>query len=159
MKFVSKKGTVVKNGDSLMTKKIKKPAKKPEPIIKEGTFSGTTRGFGFVIIEGEEDIFVPERDTKGALHGDTVQVEIVSGETAGKRREGKIIKVVKHDAVFVVGTFEKSKNYGFVVPDNLKLGSDIYIAKEHTKGAVNGHKVYVRLQTTVTKSVVRRGVW
>ena len=145
MKFVSKNGTVVKSGDSLMTKKIKKPAKKPVPVIKEGTFSGTTRGFGFVLIEGEEDIFVPERDTKGALHGDTVQVEIVSGESAGKRREGKIVKIVKHDAVFVVGTFEKSKNYGFVVPDNLKLGSDIYIAKEHTKGAVNGHKVYVKI--------------
>ena len=87
MKFVSKNGIVVKSGDSLMTKKIKKPVKKPVPVIKEGTFSGTTRGFGFVIIEGEEDIFVQERDTKGALHGDTVQVEIVSGETAGKRRE------------------------------------------------------------------------
>ena len=145
MKFVSKNGTVVKSGDSLMTKKMKKPAKKPVPVILEGTFSGTTRGFGFVLIEGEEDIFVPERDTKGALHGDTVQVEIISGESAGKRREGKIVKIVKHDAVFVVGTFEKSKNYGFVVPDNLKLGSDIYIAKEHTKGAVNGHKVYVKI--------------
>lgn len=146
MKFVSKKGTVVKSGNCLMTKrKPNKPVKKPEPVIKEGIFCGTTRSFGFVQIEGEEDIFVPERDTKGALHGDTVQVEIVNAGEAGKRREGKIIKITKRDAVFVVGTFEKSKNYGFVVPDNLKLGSDIYIAKEHTKGAVNGHKVYVKI--------------
>ncbi len=146
MKFVSKKGTVVKSGDCLMTKrKPNKPVKKQEPVIKEGIFCGTTRSFGFVQIEGEEDIFVPERDTKGALHGDTVQVEIVNAGEAGKRREGKIIKITKRNAVFVVGTFEKSKNYGFVVPDNLKLGSDIYIAKEHTKGAVNGHKVYVKI--------------
>lgn len=149
MKFVSKKGTVIKSADSLMEKPARraahKPVKKPAPVVKEGTFSGTTRGFGFVVIEGEEDIFVPERDTKGALHGDTVEVEIVNGGEAGKRREGKIVKITKHDAVFVVGTFEKSKNYGFVVPDNLKLGSDIYIAKEHTKGAVNGHKVYVKI--------------
>lgn len=146
MKFVSKKGTVVKSGDSLMMKrKTNKPAKKPEPVLKEGVFCGTTRSFGFVQIEGEEDVFVPERDAKGALHGDTVQVEIVNAGEAGKRREGKIVKITKRDAVFVVGTFEKSKNYGFVVPDNLKLGSDIYIAKEHTKGAVNGHKVYVKI--------------
>lgn len=146
MKFVSKKGTVIKSGDSLTIKrKRNNPEKKPVPVVKEGIFCGTTRNFGFVQLEGEDDIFVPERDTKGALHGDTVQVEIVNGGEAGKRREGKVVKIIKHDAVFVVGTFEKSKNYGFVVPDNLKLGSDIYIAKEHTKGAVNGHKVYVKI--------------
>ncbi len=133
MKFISK------------NKKYIKSAVKHIPEIKDGIFSGTTRGFGFVQIEGEDDVFVPEKDTKGALHGDSVQVEIISSGEKGKRREGKIIKIVKRDAVFVVGTFEKSKNYGFVIPDNLKLGSDIYIAKEHTKGAVNGHKVYVKI--------------
>ena len=133
MKFISHK------------KKMVKPAKKLLPEIKEGVFCGTTRGFGFVQIEGEDDIFVPERDTKGALHGDSVQVEITAGAGDGKRREGKVVKITKRDAIFVVGTFERSKNYGFVVPDNLKLGSDIYIAKEHTKGAVNGHKVYVKI--------------
>ena len=133
MKFISK------------NKKYIKAAVKHIPEIKEGIFAGTTRGFGFVQIEGEDDVFIPEKDTKGALHGDSVQVEILSGGEKGKRREGRIVKIVKRDAVFVVGTFEKSKNYGFVIPDNLKLGSDIYIAKEHTKGAVNGHKVYVKI--------------
>ncbi len=157
MKFVSKntKKKVVKpmaEGEAFEKfskkpgrKSAGKPVKKPEPVLKDGIFCGTTRGFGFVQVEGEDDIFVPERDTKGALHGDSVQVELTGGGEAGKRREGKVIKITKRDAVFVVGTFEKSKNYGFVVPDNLKLGSDIYIAKEHTKGAVNGHKVYVKI--------------
>lgn len=133
MKFISK------------NKRYIKKAVKHVAELKEGIFSGTTRGFGFVQIEGEDDVFVPEKDTKGALHGDSVEVEILSSGEKGKRREGRIVKIVKRDAVFVVGTFEKSKNYGFVIPDNLKLGSDIYIAKEHTKGAVNGHKVYVKI--------------
>jgi len=133
MKFISKK------------KKTEKPLKAPVPELRVGTFAGTTRGFGFCVIEGEDDVFIPERDTKGAMHGDEIEIEITSGGSEGKRREGKVVKVTKRDTVYVVGTFEKSKNYGFVIPDNLKLGSDIYIAKEHTKGAVNGHKVYVKI--------------
>lgn len=167
--------------------------------ILTGTFSGTSRGFGFVIpmepttdvvAEGENqtedgnqaedgnqvenqnqaeygnqaenqrskvtehnskkssetgDIFVPEKETKGAMHGDTVQVQITDEGGSGKRREGTIVKILKRENEYIVGTFDKSKNYGFVVPDNTKLGSDIFISKEHSKGAVTGHKVYVKI--------------
>jgi ribonuclease R len=112
---------------------------------RTGIFSGTQRGFGFVIIEGEaEDIFIPESATKGALHNDKVMVAI-KNEGRGKRREGEIIRVLERSSSTVVGTFEKSKNYGFVVADNQKFGKDIFIPKEHTKGAVNGHKVVVKI--------------
>ena len=73
MKFISK------------NKKYIKSAVKHIPEVKEGIFSGTTRGFGFVQIEGEDDIFVPERETKGALHGDSVLVEITSRGEKGKK--------------------------------------------------------------------------
>lgn len=112
---------------------------------KTGTFSGTQRGFGFVIIEGEEDdIFIPENATKGALHNDKVLVSVREGQK-GKRKEGEIIRILERSNTTVVGTFEQSKNYGFVIPDNTKFGKDIFIQKEHTKGAVNGHKVVVKL--------------
>lgn len=112
---------------------------------KTGTFSGTQRGFGFVILEGEkDDIFIPENATKGALHGDTVMVAIKPDRT-GKRLEGEVIQILERNSSIVVGTFEKSKNFGFVIADNLKFGKDIFIPKEHTKGAVNGHKVVVKL--------------
>ena len=45
----------------------------------------------------------------------------------------------------MVGIFQKSKNYGFVVPDNQKIAKDVFVDKNHTMGAVNGHKVVVRL--------------
>lgn len=117
-----------------------------EGDLKIGTFSGTQRGFGFVITDDEgDDIFIPENATKGALHKDRVQVKIIKEDTAGKRKEGEIISIIEHANAEVVGTFEKSKNFGFVVPDNFRFGKDIFIPKEHTKGAVTGHKVVVRI--------------
>lgn len=110
-----------------------------------GIFSGTQRGFGFVLAEdGGEDIFIPESETKGALHGDKVLASIFKDRT-GKRREGTIIRVLERNNSTIVGTFQKSKNFGFVVADNQKFGKDIFIPKEWTKGAVNGHKVVVKI--------------
>ncbi len=113
--------------------------------LKVGTFSGTTKGYGFVVIEGEkEDVFIPETVTKGAMNGDKVQVEITEIKS-GKRREGRIVSILERGNEVIVGTFSKSKNFGFVIADNQKLGSDIFIPKEHSKGAVTGHKVVVRI--------------
>ena len=113
--------------------------------MKTGIFSGTQRGFGFVIAEGEdEDIFVPENAAKGALNNDKVLVYI-KDEKSGKRKEGEIIRILERANGTVVGTFEKSKNYGFVIADNQKFSKDIFIPKGWTKGAVDGHKVVVKI--------------
>ncbi len=118
----------------------------PGDNIRTGIFSGTQKGFGFVILEGEtEDIFIPEFATKGAVHGDKVSIAI--GERTGKRKEGTVVQILERGMKEVVGTFQKSKNFGFVVPDNQKFGHDIFIPKEHTKGAVTGHKVVVDITT------------
>lgn len=116
--------------------------------IKVGIFSGTTRGFGFVTIEGEEDlgdVFIPESETKGALNKDKVQIIIQEEQQSGKRREGAVLAIIERNVSEIVGTFQRSKNFGFVVPDNQKFGADIFIPKEKTKGAVNGHKVLVEI--------------
>lgn len=119
--------------------------KKAERVLLTGTFIGHARGFGFVEIEGrDEDIFIPESGVNGAIHHDTVEVEVLPGRH-GKRAEGVITKIMEHEIKTVVGTFEKSKSFGFVVPDNTKLTQDIFIPIERSKGAVNGHKVLVEL--------------
>ena len=110
-----------------------------------GVFTGHQRGFGFVAIEGEDsDIFIPEKEKNGAFHMDTVQIVILN-ESRGKRREGKITKILSHGITQIVGTYEQSKNFGFVVPDNQKIGIDIFIPQERSKGAVTGHKVVVEI--------------
>ncbi len=118
----------------------------PGDNIKTGMYSGTQRGFGFVVLEEEEeDIFIPENATSGAMHGDKVMVLISAEAQQGKRKEGSIVQILERAKTEIVGTFEKSKNFGFVVPDNQKLGRDIFIPKELTKGAVDGHKVVVKI--------------
>lgn len=119
--------------------------KKAERALLVGTFIGNARGFGFVEIEGrEEDVFIPESGMNGAIHHDTVEIEILPGRH-GKRAEGSVIRILAHEFKEVVGTFEKCKNFGFVIPDNQKLTQDIFIPIERSKGAVNGHKVVVEL--------------
>ena len=62
----------------------------------------------------------------------------------GKRKEGAVLQILERGMKEVVGTF-KSKNFGFVVPDNQKFGHDIFIPKDSTKGAITGHKVVVTI--------------
>ena len=113
-----------------------------------GVFSSTQKGFGFVTVEGEaEDIFIPAGETADALHGDTVSVIVVRESSDGKRREGKILSVLQRGLVEVVGTYEDNGNYGFVIPDEKKLLSDIFVAGKDSMGAVNGHKVLVHLES------------
>ena len=127
----------------------------------KGEFFGTKNGYGFVRPEGagsEADIFIPADFVKDAMHGDTVLITVTrpAYETAQRsnRPEGVIEKVLSRANEEIVGIFQKSKNFGFVRPDNQKLDFDVYIAKEHTKGAVSGQKVVCKLRHfgTATKN-------
>ena len=118
---------------------------KGHPVRLKGVFQANLRGFGFVIPEDDSgDVFIPEENICGAFHGDEVEY-IITAAPAGKRKEGKIIRVLSHSIVNIVGLYEKNKNFGFVRPDNQRYLKDIYIPAGKELGAMNGHKVVVRL--------------
>lgn len=116
---------------------------------KKGIYQAHARGFGFVTVEGfDEDIFISEEDSGGALQGDEVEIVLTkSGKNReeGKRQEGKVVKILKRGTSQLVGYFQKNKNFGFVVPDNQKFLQDIFVPEGKSKGAVTGHKVVVKL--------------
>ena len=119
---------------------------KAEGKYLTGIFTAHQRGFGFVTVPGEdEDIFIPEAQVNGAMHLDTVQVAVTKGASSEKRREGSIVKILKRGMEQLVCYYEESKNYGFAVPDNPRFTQDIFIPKEHSMGAVRGHKVVVQI--------------
>jgi len=110
-----------------------------------GTFISNAKGFGFVEVEGrEEDFYIPEDKVNGAFHKDTVQIALL-GEKSGKRQEAQVVRILSRGMNQVVGTYQSSKNFGFVVPDNGKIPYDIFVPVERSKGAVNGHKVVAEL--------------
>ena len=79
-------------------------------------------------------------------------------DTEGRRPEVKITNILERGITKVVGTFERSKNFGFVVPDSAKIAKDIFIPLERSKGAVPGHKVVAEI--TAGESCPRlRGKW
>ena len=112
----------------------------------EGTFIGHPKGFGFVEIEGEdEDIFIPEDNTGTAMHQDKVRVIITREQKEGKRREGTVIKVLERGMPEIVGTYESSRDFGFVVSDNPKFSKDVFIPRKDSQGIKNGDKVVVEI--------------
>ena len=105
------------------------------------------KGFGFVESDEEykQDLFIPAENLNGAMHNDRVMAEIVVPATDEKRAEGVIVKIIERAITDVVGTFQDSKNFGFVVPDNKKFNKDIFIPKKFFNGAKENDKVVCRI--------------
>ena len=115
------------------------------PEGETGVFISHPKGFGFIEVDGlKEDYYVPESMVNGAFHNDTVQFELLPGQR-GKRQEVRVVRILKRGTEKIVGTFQKNKNYGFVIPDNRKIAEDIFVSAERSKGAVSGHKVVVEI--------------
>ena len=111
--------------------------------LKIGTMIANKKGFGFVDIEGDEDVFIAPTNMNGAIHGDKVIVEIISPK--GIDLEGRIVKIVDRKMKQMVGeiTYKNSKPFLKLDDDRIKLS--IEIDKKKTLGAMDGHKVLVKI--------------
>ena len=113
---------------------------------KKGKLQVNERKFGFVKIENsDEEIYISGKNINNALNGDIVIVEIIDDSSKDGHKEGKIVSIFERDKKSIVGIFEKSKSFGFVIPDDKKFGSDIFISKKKFLGAKNNDKVVVKI--------------
>ena len=104
-------------------------------------FCGNARGFGFLIRDEGEDLFVPASKTNGAFHKDTVLYRRVKGT----EDEAEVVKVISRGMTHVVGTFDIHNHTRFVIPDEQRFTSDVYIQPKRDMGAKNGQKVVARI--------------
>lgn len=134
---------LIEEGEVVQTKKKRFAAAQSLGYIR-GSFQGHERGFGFVLAE-PSDLFIPAEAVCGALHGDLVLAKITKSDKAGKRREGEIVRILERMNHAVIGSFEQSKNHGFVIPDDKRISKDIYVPKSEWNGAKNGQKVVAEI--------------
>lgn len=133
------KDVLIKNYE----KKFEHPAYK----TITGKLQGNTRGFGFVIPDDDlfqKDIFIAPKNLGGAFDSDIVKVDVFTNPE-DDRPEGRIVDVIERGRNNVVGQFQRSKDYGFVVADNDKLNKDIFIGSGNFMNASNGDKVVVEV--------------
>ena len=154
-KFVSKDNRYSKRNNSHRKSHIKKPKLdikklREEGLILEGSFIGNQRGFGFVETDTlDEDIFIPANYVGTAMHQDRVLVllkkNLSDEKRNGKRREGSVVEILERATKEVVGTFQREREYGFVLCDNQKIANDIYVSAANSKGVRDGDKVVAEI--------------
>ena len=118
----------------------------PEKMnLIRGKIEMNKKGFAFLIPEdeNEQDIYIHSSDLSSAMNNDMVIVRIEKKGARDNRPEGVVIRILERANQQIVGTFEDSHEFGFVVPDDQRIPNDIFIPKNKTKGAVTGHKVIV----------------
>lgn len=103
--------------------------------------------YGFFISDNEKmkDVFISKENLKQAFQGDRVKIEIIKEAENGRNAEGRVVDIIEHNKSKIIGTYEQSKNFGFVICENKSIGNDIYIAKKYSKNAKNKDKVIVEI--------------
>ena len=118
---------------------------------EEGLISGTlqahAKGFGFLIPEdeNEKDVFIPSNCMNGAFNGDKILVRVTREDTSTRKREGEVVYVVERNTTKIVGVYEDSKNFGFVVSEDTRMSQDIFVSKKDRNGAQDGDVVVVKI--------------
>ena len=116
--------------------------RKPEYL--QGKVDHVSSRFAYVIIPGEEDVYIKARDMNFALHEDIVNVAVFPTKH-GLKREGKIVEVLKRARTSLVGRLEMGRNYAFLIADNRKIHEDVFIPFDNINGAREGEKVIAEI--------------
>ena len=153
LKIMEKEGLIVR------TKKDKFAVPERMGLIT-GKLQVHKKGFGFLIPEneGENDVFIPSSCMNGAMNGDRILVQITRDDLNGKKREGEVAEILERANTKVIGVYEESRNFGFVVPEDTRLTQDIFVSKKDSNGAKHGDVVIVKVVKWADKRRSPEGV-
>jgi len=111
-----------------------------------GTLSTHRDGYGFVTPQGGgEDIFIPQRYMKSAMHGDTVEVRAEHSRLGGGKQEGRIMSVTERASSRIVGRYEETRRGAVVIPEETRLNMVVAIPTKGRGTAADGQQVVAEL--------------
>lgn len=114
-------------------------------LMLEGRFERRSNGKNFFVPDDDGNIiYIPERNSKHAMNGDRVRVQLLAKRKRADT-EGTVVEILEHTQSRFVGVLEVQKHFAFLVMDNKYLSNDIFIPKEDLLGAGNGDKVVVEI--------------
>ena len=132
-----------------------KYAKFDDKSQKIGVFAANKRGFGFVIVDGEDkDYHVSYENVNGAIDGDEVVIKVIDES----KHEAAVVRVNKRNLNnLLVGELYTKDDKNFLKLDDDKLNIIVEISSDDLEGAVPGHKIVVKIENKITKSNYYQG--
>ena len=131
--------------------------------LMAGRITVRPEGYGFVLVDGGPDLFVPRTGMHGAMDGDTVLAREERARAAGRRRDpekisGSVVKVLARARELVVGRFETEAGQKVVLPYDPKIDAVVHIAEGKARGARAGEIVEARLTSFPDARRIAHGV-
>lgn len=121
--------------------------------LKKGKISVSEKGFGFVLMDDEDDIHVDKDHLNGAIDGDMVIVEITNKNT-GAKKEGRVLRIASRNYGPIVGEYRFNEGKPTILPKDKSFKQGIVLTKASTKDAVDGHIVVANVIKELDRNTV-----
>lgn len=121
--------------------------------LKKGKIAVSDKGFGFVLMEDEDDIHVDKEHLNGAIDGDLVIVEITNKNT-GAKKEGRVLRIASRNYGPLVGEYSYNDGNPTIIPNDKKIKQKIVLTKDSTKDAVDGHIVVANVIKELDRNTI-----
>ena len=116
--------------------------------LLKGRLSVNKKGFGFLILEGREDLYIDSKNMNGALNNDIVVAEPIK---VNNKEEARVIKVLKKENNLIVGEYNIIDGEPHFTPDDDKLKIEIVLDEKGLEDLVDGHKIRVSIVKEISK--------
>lgn len=121
--------------------------------LKKGKISITEKGYGFVILDDEPDIFISSKGLNGAENGDLVIAEVID-KNSGAKREGRVLRIAAKTYGPIVGELKYENNIPIIISHDKKIKNKIVLTKDSIKDAVEGHIVVASFIRNIDKTTI-----